>query len=215
MCSINGRRRRRTGSLPKHVGRVMDTDRQRADERAIERLLYRWAHARDFDDWSALADCFHDGATIHIAAISGTARDYVAQSRTLAARRTPGATSKHIVSAPLIEVCDDRAFSICHATLYIRRMVGGVEVDIESFMRFFDLIERRAERWAIVKRTGVYEKDRISAVDPAGFPAGLGRHRSRAIPAQQALPELCAGQERGSRHKEFHQRSLRRGSGAI
>jgi hypothetical protein len=151
----------------------METDRQRADEHAIERLLYRWAHARDFDDCDALADCFHDGATIHIAAISGTARDYVAQSRALAARRTPGATSKHIVSAPLIEVCDDRAFSICHATLYVRRMVGGIEVDIESFMRFFDLIERRAGRWAIVKRTGVYEKDRMSAVDPAGFPPGF------------------------------------------
>jgi len=151
----------------------MENRQSLADEHAIERLLYRWAHARDFDDWDLLERCFHDGATIHIAAISGTARDYVTQSRALAARRTPGATSKHIVSAPLIEVCDDRAFSICHATLYVRRMVGGVEVDIESFMRFFDLIERRMDRWAIVKRTGVYEKDRMSAVDPAGFPPGF------------------------------------------
>jgi hypothetical protein len=151
----------------------MQTNRKLADEHAIGQLLYRWAHARDFDHWDVLAECFHDGATIHIAAISGTAQDYVAQSRALASRRAPGATSKHVVTGPLIEVCDDRAFSICHATLYVRRMVGGVEVDIESFMRFFDLIERRMDRWAIVKRTGVYEKDRISAVDPAGFPPGF------------------------------------------
>jgi hypothetical protein len=136
-------------------------------------LLLRWAHARDFDEWEQLASCFHDGATIHIAAISGTAREYVAQSRMLAARRAPGDTSKHIVTGPLIEVRGDRAFSICHATLHVRRKVGGVDADIESFMRFFDLIARRGERWAIVKRTGVYEKDRLAAVDPAGFPPGF------------------------------------------
>jgi hypothetical protein len=143
------------------------------DERDIERLLLRWAYARDYDEWDALAACFHDGATIHIAWISGSARDYIARSRAQASRRAPGATSKHIVTGPLIEVAGDRAFTICHATLHVRRAVGGVEADIESWMRFFDLIERRDGRWAIVKRTGVYEKDRLSSVDPAGFPAGF------------------------------------------
>jgi hypothetical protein len=72
-----------------------------------------------------------------------------------------------------IEVLGDRATSICHATLHVRRPIGGVEADIESFMRFFDLLERRDGRWAIAKRTGVYEKDRLTAVDPKGFPGGF------------------------------------------
>jgi hypothetical protein len=144
-----------------------------ADEHDIERLLIRWAHARDYDNWDVLAACFHEGATIHIAWISGLARDYVERSRAQAARRAPGAVSKHIVTGPMIEVAGDWAFSICHATLYVRRRVGGVEVDIESWLRFFDLLERRNGHWGIVKRTGVYEKDRLSPVDPAGFPPGF------------------------------------------
>lgn len=140
------------------------------DEQGIAQLLFRWAHARDTGDWDVLARCFHDDATIHIGWISGAASDYVARSRAQARSPEPGAHAKHIVAAPLIELGGDRAFCICHATLHVRRKVGGVEADIESFMRFFDLVERRVGRWAIVKRTGVYEKDRLSPVDPAGFP---------------------------------------------
>jgi hypothetical protein len=146
-------------------------DRRFQDEHDIAQLLFRWAHARDHAEWGTLAGCFQADATIHIGWISGPASDYVARSRMQT--RAPGAHAKHIVAAPLIEVAGDRAFSICHATLYVRREVGGAEVDIESFMRFFDLVERRNGRWAIVKRTGVYEKDRLSPVDPAGFPAGF------------------------------------------
>lgn len=118
-----------------------------------------------------LRACFHDGATIHIGWISGPASDYVVRSQ--AQQRTPGAHAKHIVAAPLIEVAGERAFSICHATLYVRRKVGGIDADIESYMRFFDFVERRQGRWAIVKRTGVYEKDRLMPVDPRGFPSGF------------------------------------------
>jgi hypothetical protein len=142
-------------------------------ELEITRVLFRWAHARDYGDWAALADCFHEDATIHIGWMSGPARDYVSRTQAQAGWRTAGAHAKHVVSAPLIEVAGARAFSICHGTLYVRRKVGGVEVDIESWMRFFDLLERRGGRWAIVKRTGVYEKDRMTAVDPKGFPEGF------------------------------------------
>ena len=140
------------------------------DEHRIEQLLYAWAHARDYGDWDALDACFHEGATIHIAWISGPARDYIDGGRK-AKPHTLAAHSKHLISNPLIRVAGDRAFSICHATLHVRRAVAGVEVDLESFMRFFDLIERRNGCWGLVKRTGVYEKDRLAAVDPRGFPA--------------------------------------------
>lgn len=145
----------------------------RDDHRDILQLLFRWAHARDYCDWGALAACFHPDATIHIGWISGSASEYVLRVRRQAADRASGAHAKHIVAAPLIQLDGDRAFSICHATLHVRRKIGGVEADIESFMRFFDLCERRDGRWAIVKRTGVYEKDRLLPVDPAGFPAGF------------------------------------------
>jgi hypothetical protein len=164
-------------------------DQSALDQHNIAQLLYRWAHARDYEDWDSLAACFHDDATIHIGWISGPARDYIARSREHASDRSPGTHAKHIVTGPLIEVAGDRATSVCHATLHVRRPVGGAEADIESFMRFFDFLERRDGRWAIVKRTGVYEKDRLTAVDPRGFPAGFweGIDLSQFPPAKRFL----------------------------
>jgi hypothetical protein len=138
------------------------------DEYQITRLLLRWGHARDSDDWETLAGCFHDDATIHISWISGSVKDYIARSRLMAAVRKSGEHSKHLISGPWIQVHGDHAFSRCHANLYIRTTIDGHEFDLQSWIRFFDLLERRDNVWRIVKRTGVYEKDRIEPVDPRG-----------------------------------------------
>ena len=138
------------------------------DEHQIASLLIRWGHARDSDDWETLAGCFHDDATIHISWISGPAKDFVDRSRALAAARSPGAHTKHLISGPWIRVNGDRAFSRCHVNLYFRLALDGHEFDLESWFRFFDLLERRDKVWRIVKRTAVYEKDRMDPVDPRG-----------------------------------------------
>jgi hypothetical protein len=138
------------------------------DEYQIARLLLRWGHARDSDDWETLVGCFHDDATIHISWISGSVKDYIARSRLMAAVRKSGEHSKHLISGPWIHVHGDHAFSRCHANLYIRTTIDGHEFDLQSWIRFFNLLERRDNVWRIVKRTGVYEKDRIEPVDPRG-----------------------------------------------
>jgi hypothetical protein len=140
------------------------------DEHQIASLLIRWGHARDSDDWETLAGCFHDDATIHISWISGPAKEFVARSRAMAAARKPGGHIKHVISGPWIRINRDRAFSRCHANLYIRTNLDGHEFDLQSWLRFFDLLERRENVWRIVKRTAVYEKDRMEPVDPRGFP---------------------------------------------
>jgi 3-phenylpropionate/cinnamic acid dioxygenase small subunit len=140
------------------------------DEHQINSLLIRWGHARDSDDWETLAECFHDEATIHISWISGSTKEFVARSRAMAAARRPGAHNKHLISGPWIRVNRDRAFSRCHANLYIRDEVDGHEFDFQSWLRFFDLLEKRDNTWRIVKRTGVYEKDRMEPVDPRSVP---------------------------------------------
>jgi len=48
--------------------------------------------------------------------------------------------------------------------------IDGNEFDLQSWVRFFDLLERRDDVWRIVKRTAVYEKDRLEPVDPRGVP---------------------------------------------
>src|SRR4029434_2235594 len=140
------------------------------DEHQIASLLIRWGHARDSYDWETLAGCFHDDATIHISWISGSAKDYIARSRAMAAARKPGEHAKHLISGPWIRVSGDRAFSRCHANLYVRATITGHEFDLQSWIRFFDLLEKKDNVWRIVKRTAVYEKDRLEPVDPRGVP---------------------------------------------
>jgi 3-phenylpropionate/cinnamic acid dioxygenase small subunit len=168
------------------------------DEHQISSLLIRWGHARDNDDWETLAGCFHDDATIHISWISGPARDFVARSRAMATARKPGEHNKHVISGPWIRVNRDRAFSRCHANLYIRSTIDGYEFDLQSWLRFFDLLEKRDNVWRIVKRTAVYEKDRLDPVDPRGVPKDFfaGMDLS-AFPASAKF--LCYRQVRSGR----------------
>jgi SnoaL-like domain len=168
------------------------------DEHQITSLLIRWGHARDNDDWETLAGCFHEDATIHISWISGPAKDFIARSRAMAAARKRGEHNKHVISGPWIRVTRDRAFSRCHVNLYIRSTIDGHEFDLQSWFRFFDLLERRDNVWRIVKRTAVYEKDRLEPVDPRGVPKDFFADMDlSAFPASAKF--LCYRQVRSGR----------------
>lgn len=136
------------------------------DEHQIAGLLVRWGYARDSDDWETLAGCFHEDATIHISWIAATAREFVTRSRAMATARKTGDHMKHVIALPWIRVNGARAFARCNANLYIRTTLDGCQFDLQAWIRFFDLLERRRGIWRIVKRTAVYEKDRLDPVDP-------------------------------------------------
>jgi len=144
--------------------------KQMWDEHQINSLLIRWGHARDCDDWETLADCFHDDATIHISWISGPAKEFIEMSRAMAETRMPGTHTKHLISGSWIRINHDRAFSRCHANIFIRSRLDNHEFDLQSWVRFFDLLGKRDNTWRIVKRTAVYEKDRMELVDPLTDP---------------------------------------------
>ena len=48
-----------------------------------------------------------------------------------------------------------------------------MQFDAEAWFRFFDLVEKRNGEWRIVKRTAVYEKDRMDPVEPHNLPDGF------------------------------------------
>jgi 3-phenylpropionate/cinnamic acid dioxygenase small subunit len=166
------------------------------DEHQIASLLFRWGHARDGHDWETLASCFHDDATIHISWISGSAKDYIARSRAMAASRKLGEHAKHLISGPWIQVNRDRAFSRCHAN-YVRTTISGHEFDLQSWIRFFDLLEKKDSVWRIIKRTAVYEKDRLESVDPRGVPKDFFNNMElSAFPASAKFLcywQVCSG----------------------
>lgn len=96
------------------------------DRRMIEELVYRWACARESDDWNVLADCFHADAHIHnswtsaTAWTSATGEEFAKRSRAMAVARKPGVHMKHIISDPWGEVRGTRGFRRSNAALLIR-----------------------------------------------------------------------------------------------
>ena len=145
-----------------------------SDEIKIWALLNAWGHARDGADWPALENCFCKDATIDISWIKAPASTFIARSKELIASRPAGAHQKHVFAGPLVRINGDRAFSTCHVQLENRDAMSGFEFDLQAWFRFFDLLKKEADgQWRIYKRTAVYEKDRISAVDPRGAPGEL------------------------------------------
>jgi hypothetical protein len=52
-------------------------------------------------------------------------------------------------------------------TISQRAPVHGVMCDVVCTGRFYDFVERRGDRWGLVLRQPIYEKDRIDPVDPS------------------------------------------------
>jgi SnoaL-like protein len=143
------------------------------DRRLIEELIYRWAMARDSDDWEALSKCFHEDGDIKISWIQASAETFIGRSREMATNRAAGVHMKHHITNNWVNVIGERGFSRCNAVLLIRDQIDGIWFDFEGHFRFFDRLEKRNGRWGIVNRTAVYDKDQLnplSATDQESLP---------------------------------------------
>ena len=66
----------------------------------------------------------------------------------------------------------------------MRQTIEGVAVDLTSYGRFLDRIERRDGDWRIVERATLYEKDRLDPVEPsAAFDALMAQADAAKYPA--------------------------------
>jgi len=68
--------------------------------------------------------------------------------------------------------------------ILVRQTIEGVAVDLTSYGRFLDRLERRSGDWRIVERATVYEKDRLDPVEPsAAFAALIANANAAKYPA--------------------------------
>lgn len=67
----------------------------------------------------------------------------------------------------MIDVHRHRAVAQTKLTIGQRASVDGVLCDVVATGRFYDFFERREERWGLVLRQPIYEKDRLDPVDPS------------------------------------------------
>lgn len=127
----------------------------------ISELMHNWGFWRDQARWDELRTAFHPEGTINVTWFNGLFTDFVAASIEMRKRRTG---SKHWIGGSLIRLAGDRALSETNVMIMGRSVVHDIEVDTVAYGRFFDLVERRAGVWRILRREAIYEKDRVDPV---------------------------------------------------
>ena len=133
------------------------------DQLAISALMQTWALARDTGDWEALSATAHAGAQMTTTWFDGTFDAFVESCRASWAK---GSRPQHFLGGTAAQIRGRRAIAQTRMSINVRSRLDGVEVDAVCHGRFFDRVEKRKGAWRIVKRSVIYEKDRIDPVDP-------------------------------------------------
>ncbi|ALU73449.1 hypothetical protein H351_30875 (plasmid) [Rhodococcus erythropolis R138] len=142
---------------------VRDSDR---DE--IRRLVENWAIWRDSGDWDRFATVWHpvDG-WMSATWFQGSASDFIEVSRQGFEK---GVSILHFLGGHSADVTGDRAIAQTKMTISQRATLDGIDVDVLCTGRFYDFLARQDDRWTIVRRQPIYEKDRLDVIDPAATP---------------------------------------------
>jgi hypothetical protein len=137
-----------------------------ADHVAIRALIENWALWRDARDWARFRTVWHDDGRMMATWFQGTADEFITVSEEGYAR---GVRILHFLGGMTIDVAGTRAVAQTKMTISQRGPVEGVVCDVVCTGRFYDFLEKR-DRWGLVLRQPIYEKDRLDPVDPAVKP---------------------------------------------
>jgi SnoaL-like domain len=135
-----------------------------ADKLAIRETVENWVIWRDSGDWERFATVWHDDGWMTATWFQGPASQFIEASREGFNR---GVNILHTLGGWTCQIAGLRAISQVKMTIHQRAMLDGVLVDVACQGRFYDFFEKRAGRWAIVRRQPTYEKDRLDPVDPS------------------------------------------------
>lgn len=131
---------------------------------AIVQVVHDWAIWRDAGDWERFRTVWHDDGWMSATWFQGPAEKFIEVSK---AGFDSGVSILHFLGGSSVELRGARAIAQTKMTISQRAEVDGVPVDVTCTGRFCDFFEKRAGRWAIVRRQPIYEKDRMDPVDPA------------------------------------------------
>lgn len=158
---------------------------------AIREVVENWVVWRDAGDWDRFRGVWHDDGVMMATWFQGPAEEFIRVSKEASDR---GVSILHFLGGTAIDVAGARAISQTKMNISQRATVEGVPCDIVCTGRFYDFFERRGERWAIVLRQPIYEKDRIDSVLPGIWP--------------QLDPALLAQFPDGYRHLAYAQTKI-------
>lgn len=139
-------------------------DRRLEDRLAIRELVEQWALWRDAGEWDRFRACWHPGGRMMATWFQGSFDEFIEVSRAGFER---GVRILHFLGGTTVDLASDRAIAQTKMTISQRATVHGVVCDVVCTGRFYDFLERREDRWGLVLRQPIYEKDRLDPVDPA------------------------------------------------
>jgi hypothetical protein len=134
------------------------------DRRAIRDLIENWALWRDALMWDRFRTVWHDDARMMATWFQGTAEEFIRVSQDGYAR---GVRILHFLGGSSIDIAGQRAIAQTKMTISQRARVDDVLCDVVCTGRFYDFLEKRQDRWGMVLRQPIYEKDRLDPLDPA------------------------------------------------
>jgi hypothetical protein len=134
------------------------------DKLTIIETVQNWAVWRDAGDWERFRTVWHDDGWMSATWFQGPAAAFIAVSREGFEK---GVSILHFLGGSSVDIKGARAIAQTKMTINQRAQVEGVWVDVVCTGRFYDFFEKRAGKWAIVRRQPIYEKDRLDVLDPA------------------------------------------------
>jgi len=158
------------------------------DTQEIRDLIEAWSIWRDALDWERFASVWHQNGQMMATWWQGPYEEFIRVSQDGFER---GVRILHFLGGSTVEVAGDRAIAQTKMTISQRAPVDSVLCDVVCTGRFYDLFERRDDRWGLVLRQPIYEQDRLDPVDPSA--------------TLELDPELLARFPEGYRHLAYMQ----------
>lgn len=134
------------------------------DERAIGRVLTRYATGIDRRDFAMVAACYHPGATDDHGTFKGTVEEFIPWVQ---GRLESFDATMHFLGNVAIDLDGDVAHVETYCVAYHR--LRGRDVDSIAGLRYVDRFERRSGEWRIADRTIVVEWNRVDDIVSPGF----------------------------------------------
>jgi hypothetical protein len=130
----------------------------------VREVVESWAVWRDAGDWERFRTCWHDDGWMMATWFQGPADKFIEVSR---AGFEKGVSILHFLGGCSVDLSGARAIAQTKMTISQRASIDGVLCDVVCTGRFYDFLEERQERWGVVLRQPIYEKDRLDPLDPS------------------------------------------------
>lgn len=176
----------------------------REDKAQIRDLIESWVIWRDMGEWERLREIWHPDGRMAASWREGTAEQFIEGNR---AGWDKGLDILHQLGGSVVMLSQrrDRAVTITKMVISQRATIDGALCEVAAQARHLDRWEKRNERWGLLDRRTVFDRDRLYTVEPgtevsldrailSGFPNAyqhLGYLQSSlGYPVRADLPHL-------------------------